>query len=100
MSEISTCTGGSFEIGDGVLCQPVDDELVLLNMTDQQYYGLDGVGARMWQLLLEYADIDRVVELICAEYDVDETIVRSDISSLVERLGSAGLLRPATGAHF
>jgi hypothetical protein len=88
-----------FEIGDGVLCQTVHDEIVLLNTTNLEYYALDKVGARMWQLLLEYPDFGVVADRICQEYDVDETAAHNDVISLVRRLQSAGLLKVAADSR-
>ena len=89
-----------YEIGDGVLCQSVQGEIVLLklNTANQEYYALDSVGARMWQLLLEHADIGVVTDLICDDYNVDESTVHSDVISLVQSLQSAGLLKVAAGS--
>ena len=90
-----------FEIGDGVLCQSVHDEIVLLklNSTNQEYYALDSVGARIWQLLLEHPDIGAVADRICEDYDIDDTTAHSDVISLVRRLQSAGLLKVAAGSQ-
>jgi hypothetical protein len=88
-----------FEIGDGVLCQNVQDEIVLLNTTNQEYYALDRVGSRMWQLLLEHPETRVVADRICEEYDVDETAAHSDVISLVHRLQAAGLLKVAADSR-
>ena len=97
MSETSPA---GFEIGDGVLCQSVQGEIVLLklNTTNQEYYALDSVGTRMWQLLLEHADIGVVTDRICDDYNADKSTVRSDVIALVRRLQSAGLLKVAAGS--
>ena len=42
-------------VNDDVLFQELDGEGVLLNLKTGVYFGLDSVGARVWQLLEKYA---------------------------------------------
>ena len=38
-----------FEIGESVIFQKLNDEIVVLNLENQNYFGLDNVGAEMWE---------------------------------------------------
>jgi hypothetical protein len=93
-----------FEIAEDVLYQSVDDEVVLLNLRNQKYYGLDCIGTRMWQLLLEYRSVATVVDCICDEYDADRIVVLRDVESMVQDFCAAGLVRAVdpgqTATHF
>lgn len=84
---------GKVEIGEDVLFQQLQGEVVLLNMASQRYYGLDRVGARMWELLLESGNVDAVTDRLLETYDTDRLTLRSDLESLVGELVGAGLLR-------
>lgn len=86
------------EIGDSVLYQNVGNEVVLLDMSNQTYYGLDSIGADVWKLLMEHRDASEVVERLVALYNVDEHTARQDIDHLVEELLAANLVKlvPAT----
>jgi hypothetical protein len=84
---------------DDVIYQALQDEIVLLNMKDQQYFGLDDVGSDMWKLLVEYGDVETVADRLCAEYDVDGATVREDLGVLIGNLLTAGLLKIAD-EHF
>jgi len=86
-----------FEIGEDVLYQPVEDELVLLNLKNQQYYGLDSMGSRMWHLLLEYRNVELVADRICEEYDADRSQVMRDVETMTEDFYEAGLIKIASG---
>jgi hypothetical protein len=84
---------------DDVIYQALQDEIVLLNMKDQQYFGLDDVGSAMWKLLVECGgDVETVADRLCAEYDVDRATVREDLGILIRNLLAAGLLK-AADAH-
>jgi hypothetical protein len=89
---MNTC----FEIGEAVIAQPVDDQLVILNMANQQYFGLDEVGTQIWRLLIRHANLEEIVEQIHKEYEVDSERARADVENLVEGLMAAGLLKPGT----
>jgi len=83
------------EIGDSVLFQALQDEIVLLNMTSQEYYGLDSIGSDIWQQLLEQRNVGVVRENLTAVYAADEDLIRSDFDTLIRDLLAAGLLRTA-----
>ena len=75
-----------------VLYQEVEGELVILDSDAGRYYALDDVGLRVWELLVEHADLDRVVAVMLSEFDVDEATLRSDVDALVKQLEAAGLV--------
>ncbi len=85
-------------IPDEVLHQQLDAETVLLHLTTENYYGLDEVGSRVWQLLQEHGTTEPVVAAIVQEYDVDEATVRGDVDRLLGELADAGLIRRARGS--
>lgn len=86
------------EIGDEAIYQALHDEVVLLNLKSQQYFGLNDVGSEMWRLLIQYGDVETVAHKICEDYDADPEVVRKDLELLIERLMAASLLKPAGGA--
>ena len=71
----------------------VGGEAVLLDTTSGRYFGLNPVGARMWELLGQHGDPEQVVSQMITEFDVDEGRLRSDLEALVETLIARGLLR-------
>lgn len=75
-----------------VLFRELDGEMVLLNLKDERYYGLDEVGSRTWKLLSEHGDVQRTLERLLEEYDVDEDRLRSDIAELIDKLVKAQLV--------
>ena len=75
-----------------VLVQELDGEAVLLNLESERYFGLDDVGTRVWQHLLEHRRLERVCEEMQKEFDVDESRLRADILQLVEELIDAGIV--------
>lgn len=55
-------------------------------------FGLDEIGARMWELLAESGNLQTVLARLQDEYDVAPLQLREDLLRLVEQLRAPGLL--------
>ncbi len=74
------------------LTAEVDGELVMLDPSTSDYFGLDGVGLRIWELCAEPQSIDSLVAALTAEYDVDAATCESEVRAFVTDLESSGLI--------
>jgi len=77
-----------------VMDRSVGDETVILNLESGTYYGLDPVGARMWQLLGEGKSLGEVCEIMLEEYDVARERLEQDLLNLAGELAGKGLIAP------
>jgi hypothetical protein len=84
-------------IPDGILHQNLEDELVLLNLHTGVYFGLDAIGARMWQLIHAHQDLplQRVLDSLTEEYEVQRDQCADDLLHLAARLEEKRLLEIA-----
>ena len=64
----------------------LDDESVVLNLKSGTYFGLDPVGTRMWQLLVEHGTLGRVCDELAREYAVERDLLERDLLSLARQL--------------
>jgi hypothetical protein len=78
--------------GDSVVYAELDDGAVLLNVETGIYFGLDAVGAQIWQLLAAGSDADQICQQLESEYDAEPTQLRSDLSAFMVTLASKGLV--------
>ena len=85
----------SISISKHVLAQELHDETVLLDLDSENYFGLDSVGTRIWQLLNEGQDKTDMVDTLLGEYEVEREVLEKDISELLGRLNEAGLIKIA-----
>jgi Coenzyme PQQ synthesis protein D (PqqD) len=76
---------------DEILVSDFGDELVLLNLRDGVYYGLDGPGARVWMLLKRPITLKAIQDALIAEYDVEAARCAKDVKSLLTDLVARGL---------
>jgi hypothetical protein len=80
------------------LASDVGGETVILGLTAGRYYGVDAVGARVWQLIQEPITVRDVQQTIVSEYEVDRERCESDLLKLLQQMIDAGLVevRPAS----
>ena len=83
----------SIKIADDVLYRELAGESVLLNLASGIYFGLDDVGTRMWYLLAEHGDPEKILPILLAEYDVEEPQLRQDVETLIRQLADKGLVK-------
>lgn len=82
----------TIHISSRVLCREVHGEAVLLDLASQQYFGLDEVATRIWQLLAEHGRREPVLAALEREFDADRVTLAADFDRFVERLDEAGLV--------
>ena len=75
-----------------VMSRLVGDEMVLLDLASGEYFGLDGVGQRIWESVSEGKSLAETVVTIVAEYEADEAQVTDDILVFASKLVERGLL--------
>jgi hypothetical protein len=78
-----------------VMSRLVDDETVLLDLESGMYFGLDGVGQRIWQSVSEGKTLGEIAGIISGEYEVDEKQALADILEFTSDLVERGLLKTA-----
>ncbi|WP_158290240.1 PqqD family protein [Ramlibacter sp. WS9] len=75
-----------------VMARQVGDETVILDLASGNYFGLDPVGARIWQLITEGRTPAAVRDSLLAEYEVSPDDLERDLDRLLNELLSQGLL--------
>jgi hypothetical protein len=76
---------------DQVSCD-LAGEAAILNVKSGVYYGLDPVGARIWNLVQEPRAVVEIQDAITSEYDVEPERCARDLASLLEKLLAEGLI--------
>jgi predicted nuclease with TOPRIM domain len=75
-----------------VLSQEVSGETVLLDLNNENYFGLNEVGTRIWQLLQEQNDLEKIYDVLLDEYEVDTKQLRKDFDDIINQLKDTGLI--------
>ena len=82
------------KLADSALVQKVSDEMVILDVNSGQYYTLNEVAADMVELLKSGNSVSNVVNAICAQYDAQESEVKTDLHELLVTLLDKKLVYP------
>ncbi len=80
-------------IAPDILFQELGSETVLLNLENEQYFELNEVGGRFWELLVEHGSTDAVLAQMEQEYDASPESLRADLNVLLNNLVKSGLVQ-------
>jgi hypothetical protein len=87
VSELSTVVAARDQVSSDL-----GGEVAILNLHAGMYYGLDDVGARVWQLLQEPKVVGDIQATIAKEYEVEPTRARDDVLALLKHMADEGLI--------
>jgi len=74
------------------IAQEVNGETVILDLKSEQYFSLDTVGTRVWQLLQETTSLRQVFDQLITEYEVGPEQLEEDLVALIDSLVQEGLI--------
>lgn len=90
--------GMRVRVPEHVLMRSLGDEMVMLNLDAESYYGLNEVGARLMQLAENGATLDCVCDQLIGEFEVGREQLEHDLRTVAADLIAAGLLTEAAAA--
>ncbi len=79
-------------VPEQVMARQVGEETVILDLASGTYFGLDPVGARIWQLMTEGRTLAEVCATMLAEYDVTREEIERDVLGLAKELRAKQLI--------
>jgi hypothetical protein len=75
-----------------VLTQRAADSLVLLDLDGGEYFALDEVSGRVWDLCDGLRDVETVVAMVSAEYDAPIETIRADVQEFLQEMVDESIL--------
>jgi hypothetical protein len=82
---------------DHVLVREIEGELILLNLNNACYYGLDEVGTHMWTHLTTSDSVQAAFEALSAEYAAEPAQIRKELEELLAKLCNNDLIEVHVG---
>lgn len=79
-------------LSEDVQSTVVEGSTVILDARNGTYLGTNDVGARIFELLRQDDDPERIIAAILDEYAVSEDQVRRDVQKLLDQLAARGLV--------
>lgn len=81
-----------------VVAREVGGELVLLDLNSGQYFGLDAVGGRIWELLSDTpSNLGDICDQIEQEFDAPRDRIEADLIALAKQLQDQELIAAEVG---
>ena len=81
----------SWRIREAAVFRELDGEGVVLNLESGTYFGLNAVGALIWQLVERQGDAMWVADAVAARYAVSPERAHADVIALMTQLVEKGL---------
>lgn len=79
-------------ISPGVLAQRVGEEMVLLSLDSSEYFGLNMVGAEIWEQMAKGSSLLQICCIIERDFEAPRERVEQDILALLGELRARGLI--------
>lgn len=75
-----------------IMTSPLDDMLLMLDVEQGKYFGLNGVGPRIWELLEQPISEEELVDTLVAEYEVTREVCAAEVGAFLDGLRQRRLL--------
>jgi len=75
-----------------VVAQKATDDWLLFNVSNGNYYSLNDIGGRIWELCDGTRTVSQLVTALAAEYDASTEVLEKDIVELLEGLQEGKLI--------
>jgi hypothetical protein len=78
-----------------LIATDMDGDTVMMSIERGEYYGVSGVGTRIWELLETPKTVAQIITSICAEFEVDEATCQADAERFIRELMDNGMVLAA-----
>jgi hypothetical protein len=63
----------------------IDDEVVMLSLKNGEYYALNSVASRIWEIIENEINTEKITEILIEEFDVDKKVCLDEtLNCLIE----------------
>jgi len=78
---------------EDIVASDIDDEKVMMSVEKGEYFGLDPIGSRVWELIDKPVKVTDLIDALLLKYDVDRETCECDILAFLEELHENGILQ-------
>jgi hypothetical protein len=79
---------------DRIVWQDVEGELVLFDLRDETYHGLNPIASEIWRRVARGEGVDTIIDTFAARHDAPRDTVATDVNAFVAEALAGGLLEP------
>ena len=82
-----------WKVSQKVLSSKIDEEIILMSIEADSYFGLDAIATHIWELLSKQpSTINELVQILVEAYEVDEKTCRKDVLTFVDNMYARKLI--------
>ena len=85
---LDTIINKNLEIDDTDL----DGEKVMMNLDKGEYFMMNEVGSRIWEIISEPVNVKGIIDTLRSEYEVDEETCKDTVVEFLGKLNNAVLI--------
>lgn len=78
---------------DDIVASDIDDEKVMMSIEKGEYFGLDPIGSRVWELIENPVRVSALIDELLLKYDADRETCEDDVLAFLRELHEAGIVR-------
>jgi hypothetical protein len=75
-----------------MVASKIDNEIVMMSIENGEYYGLDEVGSRIWELIAKPIVVEELIIALLDEFEVERQDCEKETFEFLEELNSKNLL--------
>ena len=70
----------------------LNGEIVMMDLEKGRYFSLNGVGSRIWEIIEEPIGINKIVDCLLEEYDVNRNECEENVLEFLGKLYDANII--------
>jgi hypothetical protein len=78
---------------EGIDATDLNGEKVMMNLDKGQYFALNQVGGRIWDIIDKPASVKEITDTLIKEYDIDEETCISSVITFLEGMSDVEIIR-------
>lgn len=75
-----------------ILTAVIDDEIVMMSADQGQYFGLNTIGAYIWNMTEDPVPVEKLIAMLCQSYDVSAETCKDDTLPFLNNMIDSGLM--------
>ncbi len=83
--------------GPQIIHETIDEEVIIINLDNGNYYSLDKVGAEIWGLVESGATVRETAEAITHRYEGSRAVIETAVNQLIAEFQQEDLIVPDKG---
>ncbi len=89
---LTDMTQQTFVQSDNGIVGDMNGEKVMLGLHTGKYYNLGKIGGRIWELLSEPIEVNRLIDELVLEYEVERSLCEREVADFLQHLYQEALI--------